>query len=72
MDYSKHYRLLIERARVRECDGYSEVHHILPRCMNGGNESENLFRLFPEEHCIAHLLLVKIYPDQPKLVYALI
>lgn len=37
--------------------------------MGGSNDSSNLVKLTPEEHYIAHQLLVKIY-NSPKLVYA--
>ena len=70
MDYVKHYNRLVEQARQREYDGYVEVHHIVPRCMGGSNEKSNLVALTPEEHYIAHLLLVKIHPSNNSLVYA--
>ena len=70
MDYNKHYDILINRAKNRILDGYVEEHHILPRCMGGGNNKENLVKLTPEEHFVAHQLLIKIYPNVPGLVYA--
>jgi hypothetical protein len=70
MNYKKHYDLLIERARTRQITGYVERHHIVPRCMGGTNEKTNLVELTPEEHYIAHQLLVKIYPNHDGLVYA--
>lgn len=70
MNYKRIYDNLIERAKTRTIDGYTEKHHIIPRCMNGSDDDRNLVRLTPEEHYIAHLLLVKIYPDNSKLVYA--
>lgn len=39
--------------------GYTERHHILPRCFGGTNEKINLVRLTAREHLIAHLLLTK-------------
>jgi hypothetical protein len=36
----------------------------------GGTDADGIAYLTPEEHYVAHLLLVKIYPDEPKLVYA--
>ena len=51
-------------------DSYTERHHIVPRCLGGTNDPLNVVRLTPEEHYLAHQLLVKIYPDNPKLVYA--
>lgn len=70
MDYQKHYNLLINRAKNRLLEGYVEKHHIIPKCMNGTNALDNLIALTPEEHYVAHQLLVKIYPDESKLVYA--
>lgn len=70
MDYQKHYDKLIDRARTRSLVGYSERHHIIPICMGGPDISENKVRLTPEEHYTAHLLLVRIHPQNEKLVYA--
>jgi len=70
MNYSKIYHLLIEKAKLREINGYYEKHHIIPRCLGGTNEKENLVNLTPEEHYLAHQLLVKIYPDNHALAKA--
>lgn len=72
MNYKKHYEKLISKARNRSIlkSEYSEVHHIIPKCMGGDDSKDNLISLFPEEHLVAHLLLVKIYPDNQKLIYA--
>lgn len=70
MDYAKHYTRLVERAKEREREGYSEQHHIVPRCLGGDNSPENLVKLSPEEHYVAHQLLVKMYPNEQSLVYA--
>lgn len=70
MNYLKAYERLIERARLRTLEGYGENHHILPRCMGGSDEKENIARLTGREHFVAHVLLVKIYPKEHKLIYA--
>lgn len=70
MNYIKIYNTLVERGQSRLLEGYVERHHIIPRCMGGGNDVSNLVALTPEEHVIAHLLLVKIYPNNALLVYA--
>lgn len=62
MNYDAHYERLIERARHRTLVGYRERHHVLPKCMSGGNERENIVELTGEEHYVAHQLLVKMYP----------
>ena len=70
MDYKRIYDALIERGRNRVIEGYSESHHIVPRCMGGSDDADNLVRLTPEEHYVAHQLLVKIYPGNPNLIRA--
>ena len=70
MNYTKHYNLLINRAKNRTLNGYVEKHHIIPRCLGGTDDTENIVSLLPEEHYIAHLLLVKMHPDNKKLLYA--
>ncbi len=70
MDYQRHYDLLINRARHRKLTVYSEKHHVIPRCLGGGDESENIVQLTAEEHYVAHQLLVKIYPNSRGLVFA--
>jgi hypothetical protein len=72
MDYQKHYDLLIERAKTRVLGGYVEVHHILPKCLGGGNDKSNLVQLTPEEHYVAHQLLFKIHPSCKGLSYAMV
>ena len=70
MDYKRIYDALIDRAKNRLLEGYSESHHIIPKCMGGTDDSENLCNLTAEEHFVAHQLLVKIYPKNPGLIYA--
>lgn len=70
MDYQKIYNSLIEKGKNRKLDCYVETHHIIPRCMNGSDDIDNLVELTPEEHYLAHQLLVKIYPDNYSLVKA--
>ena len=63
MNYKKVYDNIIERAKNRKIDNniYSEKHHIIPVSLGGLNTKENLVRLYPREHYIAHLLLYKHY-----------
>jgi hypothetical protein len=70
MHYAAHYDRLIARARVRDLAGYMERHHVVPRCMGGGDEASNVVRLTPEEHYTAHQLLVKMYPNNAKLLWS--
>jgi hypothetical protein len=70
VNYQQHYNLLILRAKDRILDGYTEKHHIIPRCMNGTDDDENIAILTAREHFLAHLLLVKIYPTERKLLFS--
>lgn len=38
--------------------------------MGGSDDAENIVRLTAEEHYVAHQLLVKMYPNNYKLLYA--
>lgn len=70
MNYELHYIKLINRAKERKIEGYTETHHIVPRCMNGSDNKDNLVNLTAREHFIAHILLVKIYPKEYGLINA--
>ncbi len=74
MNYQKIHNQIIERAitenRKKGSGVYYELHHIIPRCMGGNNDKDNLVLLTGREHFIVHKLLVEIYPDNDKLVYA--
>lgn len=70
MNYAKIYDSIISRGQSREPIGYVEKHHIVPRCMGGTDEKENIVSLTPEEHFVCHLLLCKIYPGNSGLICA--
>ena len=70
MNYTSIYRKLIERARIRENHEYTERHHVIPRCLGGSDDVDNIVRLTPEEHYLAHQLLVKMHPGNRKLLSA--
>ena len=58
--YTRWYYKTIEHRKVNVYDGYTESHHIIPRCMNGSNDLENLVDLSAREHFVCHLLLRKM------------
>jgi len=70
MDYQRVYDQIIDRAKERKLQGYKEKHHIIPKCMGGSNEKQNLIELTAREHFICHWLLCRIYPDNKKLGHA--
>ncbi|WP_442498786.1 hypothetical protein [Methylobacter sp. sgz302048] len=68
--WANHYWKLINRALYRELpkNEYVEKHHMFPKCLFGNNPF--VVALTPEEHYLAHQLLVKMYPEHKKLVHA--
>ena len=59
--YYKQYNNLIDKCIQMESEGYSEdvyteVHHILPKCMGGTNKKDNLVRM-PVRYGIIYLLI---------------
>lgn len=75
MNYQKVYDQLVEKCKVRGLDkskheGYHEIHHIVPRCMGGSNEKDNLVMLTGREHFIVHMLLWKAYPSNRSFAFA--
>jgi hypothetical protein len=71
MNYQRIYSQIIERAQKRQLEGYVEKHHIIPKCLQGNNNKDNIIQLTAREHFICHMLLCEIYPDNDKLKYAL-
>lgn len=75
MNYQKIYNDLVEKAKVRgldkkKHDGYFEIHHILPKCLGGSDDKENLVMFTAREHYVSHLLLWKMNPGHVGLFTA--
>ena len=70
MDYQRIYDSLIQRSKERVPPAVHEKHHIIPRCLGGSDESENISLLTPEEHYLAHQLLTKVHPGHKGLAKA--
>ena len=70
--YKSWYDSIIQKAKVRNLSGYKEKHHILPRCLSGKDNKENLVELTAREHFIVHMLLCKFTKGQAriKMLYA--
>lgn len=70
MNYQKIYDQIINRAKTRELTGYFEKHHIIPSCLGGTNDKNNIVKLTAREHFLCHWLLHEIHPSDYKLTYA--
>ena len=49
---------------------YYENHHILPKCLDGNSDEDNLVLLTAREHYVCHKLLTYIYKGNRKIVNA--
>lgn len=79
MNYGRIYKELIMRGkktcRVKTLVTnpnfiYYENHHIVPKCLGGTNDKENMVLLTAREHFLAHWLLHKMHPEEVKLALA--
>lgn len=71
MNYNEFIQNILDtRGRFSCGEEYHERHHILPKCMGGTNDEENLIDLYAKEHYEAHHLLAEENPDEKKLIYA--
>ena len=74
MNHQKIYNTIINKAkqenRIKQKGIYYEKHHIIPKCLEGNNEDENLVLLTAKEHFIAHKLLTYIYKGNRKIACA--
>jgi len=79
MNHQKVYESIIENTKLenrvklkknQEHYIYYENHHILPKCLGGGEEKENKVLLTAKEHYVCHKLLTYIYPGNRKLANA--
>jgi len=59
--YQVWYDAIIDRARTRKLNCYSEWHHIKPRSHGGNDDPSNLVELTYREHFLAHWLLTKLH-----------
>ena len=59
--YTNIYFNIIKSAQIRDpLSGYSERHHIIPKCLGGSNKKDNLVILTAREHFVCHHLLTKM------------
>jgi hypothetical protein len=86
MNYQKTYDLIIQKAksenRKKETyykikkynleQPYYENHHIIPKCLNGTNNKENLVLLTAKEHYVCHKLLMYIHSNNRGIILSFI
>lgn len=71
--YKNWYNQIVQRAKTRTLDTYTERHHIVPRSLGGSDDTDNLVDLTAKEHFICHWLLVKMHTgiNRGKMINAL-
>lgn len=71
--YTTTYYSIIQNAKSRTItEGYTENHHIIPKCLDGDNSSDNLVTLTAREHFLCHWLLTKMVKNNHyyKMIHA--
>lgn len=71
--YTRWYYQIVDNAKHRPVTGYTESHHIVPKCMGGRDTKDNRIDLTAREHALCHWLLTKMTSgiDRGKMFYAL-
>lgn len=73
--YTKHYYQLVEsrKSMNRTFQTGFEKHHIIPKSLGGNDTKSNLVVFTPREHCLAHMLLAKMFSgtSKAKMIMAL-
>lgn len=72
MNYQRIYDQLIvtHGTSDKPSNIYSERHHIIPKCIGGSDDTNNLVYLSARCHLLAHWLLARIYPNNYGIVNA--
>lgn len=63
-------RILSSRENVKDSENYQERHHIIPKCLGGNDDKDNLIYLYAQEHYYAHKLLYQENKEIQLLQYA--
>lgn len=56
---NKYFKLYVTLCCMPDDNGYTETHHILPRCMGGTDDDDNLVTFSSRKHFLCHYLLTK-------------
>lgn len=67
--YTKIYFSIISK---QDNEGYTENHHIIPRCMGGADDPQNITTISARKHFLCHYLLIKMVPHKSPEFWKLI
>jgi len=62
--YTNWYYAIIASAQKSPPTGYSETHHIVPKCLNGDDGKSNRVKLSARQHFVCHWLLTKMVYEE--------
>lgn len=70
--YTHIYYSIVNNGKSRTLEGYYEKHHIIPRCLGGLDNNDNIVCLTAREHFLCHWLLIKMTTDDAyyKMIHA--
>lgn len=70
--YYTRYQRFSQALRQRKLppDAIAETHHMVPRCMGGSDDPDNLVELTLREHYLAHWMLWRAFPENQSLRFA--
>jgi len=66
MNYKKIYNSLIESRKINFSEELGEMHHIVPKCLGGDDNVDNLEKLTLESiywHIDYYLKFIQVIPD---------
>lgn len=67
--YTKLYYKIIDNAKnnIKEANDGNQTHHIIPKCMGGTNNPDNLVVLSYKQHRVVHRLLINMTEGQDRI-----
>jgi len=69
---NKYTKLYFKLTSSSDSSGYTENHHIIPRCMGGSDDTTNIVSLTARKHFLCHYLLIKMVPTKSPKFWKLI
>ena len=65
--YTRVYYRIVEHRKSSPSTERTENHHIIPKCMGGTDDPDNLVALTLREHYVCHILLVKMTQGEDRM-----
>lgn len=71
MNYEKLYNdIIIKHGSKTRLECYCEYHHIIPRCIGGNDDENNMIYVSGRVHALLHWILCRIHPSNRKILQA--